>query len=405
MDRLPKSGANYVPLTPLTFLTRASNSYAKRTSIIYANVRFTWRQTYERCCRLASSLRSLNIVKNDVVSVLAPNVPAMLEMHFAVPMAGAVLNAINTRLDSRNVALILKHSEAKIFFVDYEYIDKAKKAIEILMADFNMPMPLIVVIDDLDSPTGIRLGELEYEQLVHQGNPKYVLENIDDEWDPITLSYTSGTTSEPKGVVYSHRGAFLSTLSLILGWEMGTEPVYLWSLPMFHCNGWTFTWGIAARGDMGVIHPDGYLEIKDRCKDVIISGGENISSVEVESAIMKHPYVVEASVVAMPHPRWGESPCAFVILRKNSNFKESDIIAHCRKNLPGFMVPKKVQFVEELPKTGTGKVQKNHLRAVAKTFVIKENANQTSKKSTQVNRKKPRAYDQSHEQILALSRL
>ncbi|KAJ8545060.1 hypothetical protein K7X08_017643 [Anisodus acutangulus] len=213
------------------------------------------------------------------------------------------------------------------------------------------------------TPTGIRFGELEYEELVYQGNPQYVSESIDDEWDPITLSYTSGTTSEPKGVVYSHRG------------------------------------------DMGVIHPDGYLEIKDRCKDVIISGGENISSVEVESAIMKHPYVVEASVVAMPHPRWGESPCAFVILRKNSNFKESDIIGHCRKNLPGFMVPKKVQFVEELPKTGTGKVQKNLLRAVAKTFVIKENANQTTKKSTQVNREKPRAYDQSHEQIHALSRL
>ncbi|KAH0714913.1 hypothetical protein KY284_007818 [Solanum tuberosum] len=365
-----------------------------------------------------------------------------------------------------------------------------------------MPMPLVVVIDDLDSPTGIRLGELEYEQL-----------------DPITLSYTSSTTSEPKGVVYSHSGAFLSTLSLILGWEMGIEPVYLWSLPMFHWNGWTFTWGIAARGgtnvsirntttleiysnivlhkvthlcvapivlniileakqhdqrqimtpvqilvggappptpllekiervgfnvvhayglteatgptlvcefqakwkklpweeqarlkarqglgiltladvdvknfknmesvprdgkttgeiclkgssimkgylknekgefrrDMGVIHPDGYLEIKDRCKDVIISGGENISSIEVESAILKHPYVVEASVVAMPHPRWGESPCAFFILRKYSNLKELDIIAHCRKNLPGFMVPNKVQFVEELPKTGTGK--------------------------------------------------
>ncbi|KAM3285477.1 trans-cinnamate:CoA ligase, peroxisomal-like [Capsicum chacoense] len=578
MDNLPKHGANYVPLTPLTFLTRASNSYANRTSTIYANIRFTWRQTYERCCRLASSLRSLNIVKNDVVSVLAPNVPAMLEMHFAVPMAGAVLNAINTRLDARNVALILKHSEAKIFFVDCEYVDKAKKAIEILMADFQMPMPLIVVIDDLDSPTGIRLGELEYEQLVYQGNPECVLENIDDEWDPITLSYTSGTTSEPKGVVYSHRGAFLSTLSLILGWEMGTEPVYLWSLPMFHCNGWTFTWGIAARGgtnvcirnttaqeiyssitlhkvthmcaapivlniileakpheqcqittpvqilvggapppapllekierqgfhvvhayglteatgpalvcewqskwnklpweeqskikarqglgiltladvdvknfktmqsvprdgktageiclrgssimkgylknekansevfkngwfftgDMGVIHPDGYLEIKDRCKDVIISGGENISSVEVESAILKHPYVVEASVVAMPHPRWGESPCAFVILRKDCNFKEWDIVAHCRKNLPGFMVPKKVQFVEELPKTGTGKVQKNHLRAVAKTFAVTENANQKTKRSSQVNREKPRSYDQTHQQILALSRL
>ncbi|WMV54483.1 hypothetical protein MTR67_047868 [Solanum verrucosum] len=170
-DNLPKCGANSVPLTPLTFLTRISNSYANRTSIIYANIQFTWHETHKRCGRLASSLKFLNIVKNDVVSVLAPNVPAMLEMHFVVPMAGDVLNAINTRLDAINVALILKHSEAKIFFINYEYIDKAKKAIEILMSDFQMPMPLVVVIDDLDSPTGIRLKELEYEQLVFQGNP------------------------------------------------------------------------------------------------------------------------------------------------------------------------------------------------------------------------------------------
>ncbi|MCD7451062.1 hypothetical protein HAX54_009432 [Datura stramonium] len=495
-------------------------------------------------------------------------------------MAGAVLNPINTRLDAKNIALILKHSEAKLFFVDYEYLEIAKKALELLITSEMSRMPLVVVVDDIESPTGIRLGELEYEQLVHQGNPSYVPEEITDEWDPITLNYTSGTTSEPKGVVYSHRGAFLSTLSLILGWEMGTEPVYLWSLPMFHCNGWTFTWGIAARGgtnicirnttaqemytnivshnvthmccapivfnilleakpheynpittrvqiltggapppapllekierlgfhvvhayglteatgpalvcewqekwnelpsenqaklkarqgvgiltladvdvknfndmrsvprdgksigevclrgssimkgylknekansevfkngwfftgDVGVIHQDGYLEIKDRSKDVIISGGENISSIEVENVIMRHNNVVEASVVAMAHPRWGESPCAFVILTKNSQVKEVDIIAHCRSNLPGFMVPKKVKFVEELPKTGTGKVQKNHLRAIAKTFVVLEKSNQTNKKTSQVvNKEKPRYCDRTQqEQILAFSRL
>nr|GMC65978.1 butyrate--CoA ligase AAE11, peroxisomal-like [Ipomoea batatas] len=580
MDRLPKCGANYVPLTPLTFLLRASKCYADRKSVVYGGVSFTWRQTYDRCCRLASSLRALNVVKNDVVSVLAPNVPAMYEMHFAVPMAGAVLNTINTRLDAKNIATILRHSEAKVFFVDYEYVEKAGKAVELLMAENTTQIPLVVVIDDVDSPTGIRLGELEYEQLVLQGNPNMVAEEINDEWDAITLSYTSGTTSDPKGVVYSHRGAFLSTLSLILGWEMGTDPVYLWSLPMFHCNGWTFTWGVAARGgtnvcirnttakemydaiavhkvthmccapivfnilleakpterralaapvqiltggappppallgkieqlgfhvvhayglteatgpalvcewqgkwnllpkeeqanlkarqglsiltladaevvtdlktmqrvprdgktmgeivlrgssimkgyyknakansesfvngwfvtgDVGVIYPDGYLEIKDRSKDVIISGGENISSVEVEKAIMKHPNVSEVAVVAMPHPRWGESPCAFIVEKSAGKLKESEIVAHCRKTLPGFMIPKKIQFEKELPKTSTGKPIKHLLRAKAKTFVISENVNEpSSKRSNQVNREKPRYYDQSPEQVLAMSRL
>ncbi|XP_022867334.1 butyrate--CoA ligase AAE11, peroxisomal-like [Olea europaea var. sylvestris] len=585
MDRLPKCEANYVSLTPLTFLKRASMVYSNRTSIIYDGVRFTWRQTYERCCRLASALRSLNVVKNNVVSVLAPNIPALYEMHFAVPMAGAVLNAINTRLDAKNIATILRHSEAKVFFIDYDYVPLAREALCILMADFqksDISMPLVAVIDDIDSPTGVRLGELEYEQLILQGNPRYVPEEINDEWDPIALNYTSGTTSEPKGVVYSHRGAYLSTLSLILGWEMKSEPVYLWSLPMFHCNGWTFTWGVAARGgtnvcirnttagemyesialhkvthmccapivfnilleakmherchinttveiltggapppaslvekveklgfhvvhayglteatgpamvcewkrewnelpreaqaklkarqgisvltladadvkdlktmqsvprdgktvgeivlrgssimkgylkdekatskaflngwfatgDVGVIHPDGYCEIKDRSKDVIISGGENISSVEVEAVLYKHPSVLEASVVAMPHPRWGESPCAFVTLNKNSeddncNVKETDIIQHCRNNLPHFMVPKKVHFMNDLPKTSTGKIQKFQLRDLAKTFVISEKGNPSTKKSTRVN-SEPRYYHQPQEQILALSRL
>ncbi|XP_057492360.1 trans-cinnamate:CoA ligase, peroxisomal-like [Actinidia eriantha] len=586
MDRLPKCEANYVPLTPLTFLKRASAVYADRTSIIYAETRFTWRQTYERCRRLAFSLWSLNISKNNVVSVLAPNIPAMYEMHFAVPMAGAVLNTINTRLDPKNIATILRHSEAKVFFVDYEYVPLAREALRLLMANLNgsmeaeSSMPLVVVIDDIDSPTGVRLGELEYEQLVYSGDPSFVPKEIEDEWDPIALNYTSGTTSAPKGVVYSHRGAYLSTLSLILGWEMGSEPVYLWSLPMFHCNGWTFTWGVAARGgtnvcirnttareiylnialhkvthmcsapivfniildakpherreltnpveiltggapppaallekierlgfhvvhayglteatgpalvcewraqwnqlssqqqaklkarqgisvltladadvkdlktmqsvprdgktigeivlrgssimkgyfkdenatakafhqgwyatgDVGVVHPDGYMEIKDRSKDVIISGGENISSVEVEAALYRHPSVLLAAVVAMPHPRWGESPCAFVTLQKNlaAAVTEADIISHCRKHLAGFMIPKKVVFMDNLPKTSTGKIQKFELRAFAKTLVVTE-THPSNEKCTQTKTEPPIWYrDQPHEQIMASSRL
>ncbi|KAG4989626.1 hypothetical protein JHK82_031942 [Glycine max] len=619
MDNLQKCKANYTALTPLTFLMRAAACYANRTSVIHEGTHFTWAQTYERCCRLAFSLRALNVARNDVVSVLAPNIPAMYEMHFAVPMAGAVLNTINTRLDAKNIATILRHSEAKVFFVDYEYVSKAKDALRLLMDNNNnnnkgvpkpttinqqnstFSLPLVIVIDDINTPTGIRLGELEYEQMVHHGNPNYVPEEIQDEWTPIALNYTSGTTSEPKGVVYSHRGAYLSTLSLILGWEMGSEPVYLWTLPMFHCNGWTFTWGLAARGgtnvclrttaardiysnivlhnvthmccapivfniileakqsekidiklkrnspveiltggapppaslleqieslgfhvthayglteatgpalvcewqkewnmlpkkeqaqlkarqgvsvltmagvdvknldtmesvpkdgrtmgeivlkgsgimmgyfkdheatskaffgsnnskgdwfrtgDVGVIHPDGYLEIKDRSKDVIISGGENISSVEVESLLYRHPRVLEAAVVAMPHPRWGESPCAFVSLRKNNNnnnsskkidhVTEAEIIAYCRKNLPHFMVPKVVKFMEELPKTSTGKIQKFELRVMAKAFMVSENNVQTknniNKKSSQVSQNSI-VGGYNNEQVLALSRL
>ncbi|KAL8532261.1 hypothetical protein ACS0TY_008748 [Phlomoides rotata] len=584
MNKLAKCGANYVPLSPLTFLKRAADVYSNRLSIIYGNVRFTWAETYERCCRVASALKSLNISKNDVVSVLAPNIPALYEMHFAVPMAGAVLNAINTRLDANTVATILKHSEAKIFFVDYQFVPLASEALRALMADLRnsgaagRSMPFVVVIDEIGNPTGTRLGELEYENLVQKGNPEFVPGEITDEWDPIALNYTSGTTSEPKGVVYSHRGAYLSTMSLILGWGMQTEPVYLWSLPMFHCNGWTFTWGVAARGgtnvcirnttaaemyeninshnvthmccapivfnilldakpherrrinspveiltggapppatllmkierlgfhvvhayglteatgpalvcewqkqwdhlpceekanlkarqgvsiltladvavkdpttmesvprdgktmgeimlkgssimmgylndekatgkafqngwfltgDVGVIHPDGYLEIKDRSKDVIISGGENISSVEVETALYKHPAVVEAAVVAMPHPKWGESPCAFVTLRDAGAVKEAEILQHCRKNLPHFMVPKRVEFVSELPKTGTGKIQKFQLRALAKTCAISSEPEKKPSPS-QSNWESPRYYRQNQEQqIHALSRL
>ncbi|PWA83777.1 AMP-binding, conserved site-containing protein [Artemisia annua] len=550
MDKLAKCAANYVPLTPLTFIKRAFVVYSNRTSVIYNSVRFTWSQTYERCCRLAYSLRSLNVVKNDVVSVLAPNIPALYEMHFAVLMAGAVLNAINTRLDAKNIATILRHSEAKVFFVDFEYVPIASEALLLLVESLKdnpsgqQAIPLVIVIDDINKPTGVRLGKLEYEQLIHHGNPQYPGEELEDEWDAIALNYTSGTTSDPKGVVYSHRGAFLSTMSLIQGWEMGTEVVYLWSLPiMFHCNGWTFTWGIAARGDtnvcirnttanemyksisnhkvthfccapivfnilleakpherceitskdlpsfasgkpsgtncmprdqqatikarqgvsiltladvdvknvktmesvphdgktmgeivlrgsslmkgylkdeketakafqkewfltgdVGVIHSDGYLEIKDRLKDVIISGGENISSVELESILFKHPAILEAAVVAMPHPRWGESPCAFVVLKKTASTTENDIMAYCQKKMPKFMVPKKVEILAKLPKTGTGKVQKVELKKVAKTLQISKN-NISSKElhmdQTRYHLDEPR----NQENVLAMSRL
>ncbi|GKD33808.1 butyrate--CoA ligase AAE11, peroxisomal-like protein [Tanacetum coccineum] len=505
-------------------------------------------------------------------------------MHFAVPMAGAVLNAINTRLDAKNIATILHHSEAKVFFVDFEYVPIASEGLRLLVESLKdnssdqQAIPLVIVIDDINKPTGVSLGKLEYEQLIRHGNPQYQGEELEDEWDAIALNYTSGTTSDPKGVVYSHRGAFLSTMSLIQGWEMGTEVVYLWSLPMFHCNGWTFTWGIAARGgtnvcirnttanemhksisnhkvthlccapvvfnifleakpherceitskvniltggapppaaflekmedlgfhimhayglteatgpaficewqtkwdqlprdqqatikarqgvsiltladvdvknvktmegvphdgktmgeivlrgsslmkgylkdeketakafqkewfltgDVGVIHSDGYLEIKDRSKDVIISGGENISGVELESILFKHPAILEAAVVAMPHPRWGESPCAFVVLKKTASTTENDIMAYCQKNMPKFMVLKKVEFVTELPKTGTGKVQKVELRKVPKTLQISKNNKISSKELHMDYTRYHLDEPQNQEKVLAMSRL
>ncbi|KAM0950221.1 putative 4-coumarate--CoA ligase [Dioscorea sansibarensis] len=547
MEKLPKCGANYTPLSPVTFLKRASMVYSHRTSILYKSTLFTWNQTHERCLRLASSLRSMGITRNDVVSVLAPNIPAMYEMHFGVPMAGAVLNTINTRLDAANVATLLAHSEAKLLFVDYQFVPLARQAL-CHLPSLAAP-PTVIVIDEIDDPTGIRMdGGLEYEQLISCGNPDEAPYELEDEWDAIALNYTSGTTSAPKGVVYSHRGAYLSVMSLLLQWGVGNEPVYLWSLPMFHCNGWTFTWGMAARGgtnvcirttssaeiycaisdhgvthmccapvvfniileacptdrrpittrvevltggapppaallekieqsgfhvthaygmteatgpalvcewwaewdlrpaeeraglkarqgisalaleevdvkdvksmesvprdgrslgevvlrgsnvmkgyfknekdtnaafkggwfltgDVGVIHPDGYLEIKDRSKDVIISGGENISSVEVETVLYRHPMVVEAAVVAMPHPRWGETPCAFVALARDHEGgeqqrvrEEEEIINHCKNNMARFMAPKKVVFMKELPKTSTGKILKFELREMARNM-------------------------------------
>ncbi|KAK1304794.1 Butyrate--CoA ligase AAE11, peroxisomal [Acorus calamus] len=559
MENLPKCDANYVPLSPITFLHRAATVYADCTSIMYGDTRYTWKQTYNRCRRLASALHSLNISKNDVVSVLAPNVPAMYEMHFAVPMAGAVLNPINTLLNAKNIAAILHHSEAKAFFVDHQFIPRARDALKHLVSP-----PFVVSIVDQETPTDARLGELEYERLIAVGDLTLAHFTVEDEWDPIALNYTSGTTAAPKGVVYSHRGAYLSTLSLLLQWEVRAGPVYLWTLPMFHCNGWTFTWGVAARGgtnvcirvtkpaeiyraiaahavthmccaptvlgmivearpderaplpntvrvltggslprpavvedmerlgfhvthayglteatgpalvcewlegwdqlgararakmkarqgvsvlsladasvvdpvtfarvpqdgrsvgeialrgssvmkgyykddeatskafrggwfltgDVAVVHGDGYIEIKDRVKDVIISGGENISSIEVEGVLCGHAKVVEAAVVAMPHKHWGETPCAFVVVKEE--VEEEEMMRHCRENMAKFMVPKKVVFVEGgLPKTSTGKVQKLELRAIAKSIAREEEEEEEARKKI-------------HEQAVAVSRL
>ncbi|KAK1653333.1 hypothetical protein QYE76_071138 [Lolium multiflorum] len=578
MDQLQKRPANYVPLSPVTFLPRANAVYGDRTSVVYSRVRFTWRQTHERCRRLASSLvRTLGLRRNDVVSVLAPNVPAMYEMHFAVPMAGAVLNTVNTRLDAKAVAAILRHAEAKLFFVDWEYLRLASDALQ-LIADSGAPVPLVAVIDDLDRPTGVRLGELEYEALVAHGDPNVELPQLEDEWDAVTLNYTSGTTSAPKGVVYSHRGAYLSTTSLLMAWEMGAEPVYLWTLPMFHCNGWTFTWGVAARGgvnvcirenrpaevyraiahhnvthmccapvvfnillegggdtarlgapvhvltggapppaallerverigfhithayglteatgpalacewraqwdklpvsdrarlkarqgvsvlsladadvvtddakmarvphdgkslgeivlrgssvmkgylnnpeaneaafrggwfmtgDVGVVHPDGYIEIKDRSKDVIISGGENICSKEVEEVLFRHPDVADAAVVAMPHPHWGETPCAFVVARnKAAGVCEDDVMAFCRKHMAHFMVPKKVVVYDVLPRNALGKVEKVKLRDEARKLAPPAQKTKATK-ATKTAVSGGRRGEQPVAHVMAMSRL
>ncbi|XP_068646590.1 trans-cinnamate:CoA ligase, peroxisomal-like [Aristolochia californica] len=590
METLMKREANYLPLSPITFLERAAAVYSSRTSVVYGQARFTWRDTYERAKRLASALLSLNVAKNDIVSVLAPNVPALYEMHFAVPMAGAVLNTINTRLDDKTVATILKHSEAKILFVDHEYVPLALNALTLLRngaAVGESPaveQPLVVLIDEIGALTGVCICgiAIEYEELIRSGDPRRRLPELDDEWDPIALNYTSGTTSAPKGVVYSHRGAYLSTLSLLLQWEVGSEPVYLWSLPMFHCNGWTLTWGMAARGgtnvlirspnagvmyraiadhrvthmcgvpflftvllnaqpserrplsrpvqmltggapppakllekmekldfhvthaygmteatgpalicewredwdrlsaeqrgqlkarqgisvltlseadvknpatmesvprdgrtmgeivlrgsslmkgyfkdpiatgkaftggwlwtgDVGVIHPDGYVEIKDRSKDVIISGGENISSVEVENILYTHPAVAEAAVVAMPSEKWGESPCAFIVLhesyKKKTEVTEKNIIAHCQNNLPHYMTPKKVVFLEALPKSNL-KIMKFQLRALAKALC--NSTQKTAKPSWPTQLSQPRSsgmYDSHETETHARSRL
>lgn len=531
---LDKTTANYVPLTPLSFIDRAAFVYPKHTSIIHGDLRFTWAETYQRCRRLASALQQHGIKDGDTVSVMAPNIPAIYEAHFAVPMLGATLNTLNTRLDPEAIAFMLQHSEAKILIADTEFSPIVERALQLLPEK-----PLIIDIDDSQSDVyGKPLGKYEYEDFIKEGDPNFQWQMPEDEWKAISLNYTSGTTGNPKGVVYHHRGAYLNAMSNIVDWEMPKHPVYLWTLPMFHCNGWCFPWTIAAAvgtsvclrkvdpvliydliaketvthfcgapivhnmlvnapesarkkkqhlvkgfvagaappaailegmekngfkithvygltetygpsvvcewhsewdalnseerarlnarqgvrnhvleglmvadpltlepvpadgksmgeifmrgnnvmmgylknpkateesfqggwfhsGDLAVLHSDGYIEIKDRSKDIIISGGENISTIEVEDALYRHPAVLEAAVVAKPDQKWGETPCAFVTLKEGQEATVDELIDFCRKHMAHFKVPRYIIF-GPLPKTSTGKIQKFVLREQAK---------------------------------------
>ena len=532
---LGRNAANYVPLTPLTYLERSAAIWPNRTAIVHGTVRRTWAETATRCRRLASALLKIGITKGETVAVLAANTPELFEAHFGVPLMGGVLNAINTRLDAEAVAFILAHGETRILVVDREFSAVAKKAI----AALGRPIA-IIDIDDPQYVGGELIGQIDYEALLATGDPEYPWTTPADEWEPITLNYTSGTTGNPKGVVYHHRGAYLNAVSNALSWNMGDAPVYLWTLPMFHCNGWCFPWTMAVTagtsvclrsvrvdsilnairdekvtnfcgapivlnminnappalragishpvkvmvagaappaaviagmermgwevthvygltecygptmlnvwhdkwngldidakatikarqgvrgpmleavmvaepdtmrplprdgrtigeifmrgnnlmsgylknpkatdeafsggwfhtGDLAVWHEDGYVEIKDRSKDIIISGGENISSIEVEDVLYKHPEVLEAAVVARPDDKWGETPCAFVTLKDGAQASEAEVMAYCKANMAGFKTPKTIVF-GPLPKTSTGKIQKFILRDLARNL-------------------------------------
>ena len=532
---LDRNTANYVPLTPLTFIERTAYIYPDRVALIHGERRFTWLQTYGRCRRLASALKARGVGYGDTVSVILNNTPEMYECHFGVPAIGAVLNTINTRLDAESIAFILNHAEAKVLITDREYAHAVKQAI----ATAGREMLVIDVDDPEYRGPGDRLGSIDYEALIAEGSPDFIFEQPSDEWNAISLNYTSGTTGNPKGVVYHHRGAYLNAMSNIVSWGMAPHSTYLWTLPMFHCNGWCFAWTMAANagtnvclrrvdprlifdairnhevthycgapivhsmlanapaewrkginhkvsglvaaapppaaviegmakigfdvthvygltetygpaavcakheqwnglplaeqvvkngrqgvryhaqeaitvldaetmepvpwdnetmgeimfrgnlvmkgylknpkateesfrggyyhtGDLAVMQPDGYVKIKDRSKDVIISGGENISSIEVEDVLYRHPAIMAAAVVAAPDEKWGEVPCAFLELREGASVTEEEMKQFCREHLAGFKVPKRFIF-SELPKTSTGKIQKFVLREQARS--------------------------------------
>ena len=531
LDRNP---ANYQPLTPLGFLERAAAVFPQQTAIIHGRLTRSYAEFYARARRLASALVKRGIRRGDTVSVLLANTPAMLECHYGVPMAQGVLNTLNTRLDAAIIAFSLDHADAKLVITDREFSKVMKEALSLCKVK-----PQVVDYDDPEySGPGERLGEIEYEAFVAEGDPDYAWAMPDDEWDAITLNYTSGTTGDPKGVVYHHRGAHLLSVGNIVTCSMGKHPVYLWTLPMFHCNGWCFPWSISVvagthvclravragamydaianhkvthlcgapivmatllnaptqekrplphvvefftaaapppeavlaamkqagfnvthlygltecygpavvndwhsewdalplaeqaakksrqgvrygalegldvrdpetmvpgardgetlgevmmrgnvvmkgylknkastakafeggwfhTGDLGVMHPDGYIQLKDRSKDIIISGGENISSIEVEDALYKHPAVMAVAVVAKADDKWGETPCAFVELKPGAQATPDELVQWCRKHLAGYKVPRHVVFAE-IPKTSTGKIQKFKLREMTK---------------------------------------
>ena len=532
---LGKNAANFTPLTPLSFIERTARVFPDHTAVVHGETQRSWTETYHRCIKLASALNRRGINKGDTVAVMLPNVPASLEAHFGVPMCGAVLNTLNIRLDAKTIAFILDHGEAEVLLTDKEFAPIVNEALSLCKAK-----PLVIDVDDALAPDGELLGEIEYEAFLAEGNTGYDWQYPENEWDAISLNYTSGTTGNPKGVVYHHRGAALNSLGNITAWAMPQRPKYLWTLPMFHCNGWCFPWTVTAlagthiclrrtepgpiyqsiidhqvthmcgapivmgmlvnassqeqktlphsvkiltagaappsaiveqievlgfdvthaygltecygpgvvnewhpewdelptaeksakkarqgvpylvmqdltvmdpetmqktpadaqtmgevfmrgnnlmkgylknetatekaflggwfhTGDLGVMHPDGYIELKDRSKDIIISGGENISTIEVEGVLYQHPAVAEAAVVAKPDEKWGETPCAFVALKEEAKSSEEELIQFCRDNLAHFKCPKKIVFAE-LPKTSTGKIQKFILREQAKTL-------------------------------------
>ncbi|KAJ3673865.1 hypothetical protein LUZ60_005857 [Juncus effusus] len=549
MEKLGFNEANNDPLTPLQFLERTATVYGDCKSIVYNETIYTWAETQRRCLRLASALCSLGISHGDVVSVLAPNIPAMYEMHFGVPMSGAILNTINTRLDANTISILLQHSESKLIFCDILSLPLLHNAI-LLLPPSHKPPQIIPIEDPYEQNS--HSYSLTYEKLIEMGDPEFEWIQPVSEWDPIVLNYTSGTTSAPKGVVHCHRGIFVKVLDSLAAGSIPTQPVYLWTLPMFHSNGWAFPWGMAVMGatnvclrrfdastlfstiyeqkvthmcgapvvlnmlanapnhvkkplprpvhiltagssppaamlnrtqemgfvvghgygltetggvaiscawkgkwdklpvserarlkarqgvrtpsgvkvdvvdgstgksvtrdgvtsgeivirapfimlgylkdekatkasikdgwfytgDVGVMHQDGYLEIKDRSKDVIISGGENISSVEVESILYGHPAVNEASVVARPDEFWGETPCAFISVKEGKTIPdEKEMIEWCRERMPHYTVPKTIVYKDELPKTSTGKIQKYTLRNLAKEMgPLKKKMNRT----------------------------
>ncbi len=534
-SNLDKNNANYVPLTPITFLERTKDIYPNYEAIIYKNRTYTWREVYDRSIRFASSLEKNGIKPGDTVSIMAANTPELFEAHYSVPMTGAVLNTINTRLDTKTVAYILKHADTKALIVDRQFSPVVKKALD----DLGRKILIIDIIDkQVDLKDTEKIGDFEYEDFLKKGDINYVWKRPKDEWQAISLNYTSGTTGNPKGVVYHHRGSYLMATGSAVAWNMPNRLNFLYTVPMFHCNGWCYPWTLAmlharvicirnirakeifdlidqhkithfggapiilnmlasapkdeqkelkhkvyvltaaapppsiifkkmkklgfevmhvygltetyghilqcawnnewenlkedekadisARqgvrypntedvqvmdpenmkkvprdgktigeimirgnvvmkgyfkdkeateksmkggwfhsGDLAVIHPDGYIQIKDRSKDIIISGGENISSIEIENTIAKHPSVSLAAVVAKPDEKWGETPCAFVELAPKQESTEEEIIKFCRETLAGFKIPKKIVF-GELPKTSTGKIKKFELRKKAK---------------------------------------
>ena len=533
-DDLPKNQANYAPLTPLTFIERAAYIYPNKPAVVYGDQRWTWQQTYARCRRFASALSRHGIGKNDTVAIIAPNTPPMYEAAFGVPMCGAVLNTLNTRLDADAIAFQLGHGGARLLIADREFSPVVEAALALLETK-----PIVIDIADPANPDGKPVGTAEYEAFLAEGDPDYAWQNPTDEWDAIALGYTSGTTGDPKGVVTHHRGAHLNAVNNILNWGMPHHAVYLWTLPMFHCNGWCFPWTIAERagvnvclrrveakamldairdnhvthmcgapivygmlinapaelragithriagqiagaappaviiegaerigielthvygltevygpasvcakqeawshmpvdkraerngrqgvrtplqeamtvldpdtmqpvpwdgqtmgeimfrgnitmkgylknphateqafaggwfhtGDLAVMEPDGYAKIRDRSKDVIISGGENISSLEVEETLYRHPAVLNAAVVAQPDEKWGETPCAFIELKFGASATAEELRDYCREHMARYKVPKTFVF-SDIPKTSTGKIQKFLLRQMARS--------------------------------------